>query len=228
MRKEKITKHLPECLIAMVLSVAAFAFLPGIVNAGLGKGSEGLMPALLGLLVCGVMAIVLTAALRNRENKSRGETYLGSFMRVLLLVPVYLAAALVASILSGVLAVVVYGVLAEVLSLDQIKGIIDLLATVLALLTIPVLVSLFWEQISSGETFGAAVKSGLRTCGKSYLKILICMLVCAGAGWLILTVFHYLPENIVTTVAKALIFGVIGTVALVTSENACKKGVYHR
>lgn len=228
MRKEKVTKHFLECMIAMVLSVAAFAFIPAIVDAGLGKGSEGLMSALLGLLVCGCIVIALTGLMRHRESKKRGESYLASLGRVLLLAPVYLAVSLAGSILSGVMAVLVYNALAKTLSLDQIKGIIDLLATVLTILTVPVLVSLFWEQIGSSETFGTAVKHGLRRVGKNYLNILISMLVCVGAGWLILTVFHYLPGNGVTTAAKILIFGAIGTAALVSSQNACRKGAYLR
>ena len=228
MRKEKIKRLLPECLIALVISVAAFAFVPGIVNAALGKEAETLIPALLGLLVCGVVVVALAAALRHRENRSRGENYGKSLLRVLCMILLYVAVSLVVSVLSGLVAVLVYNALCEVLTLDQIKGIIDLLVAALVILSIPVMISLFWEQINSRESFSAAVKACLRRCGKSYLTILVCMMLWAGAGWLILTAFHYLPEGGFATVAKILIFGAAGAVALLTSENACKKGVYHR
>lgn len=42
------------------------------------------------------------------------------------------------------------------------------LAATLVILSIPVMVSLFWEQINSRESFSAAVKACLRRCGKSY------------------------------------------------------------
>lgn len=228
MRKEKIKRLLPECLIAMVISVAAFAFVPGIVNAALGKGAEKLALSLLGLLACGVAVVVLAAALRYRENRSRGENYGKSLVRVLCMIPLYAAASLAVSVLSGLAAVLVYNALSEVLTLDQIKGIIDLLAAALVILSIPAMVSLFWEQINSRESFGAAVKACLRRCGKSYLTILVCMMLWAGAGWLLLTAFHYLPEGGIVTIAKILIFGAVGAAALVTSENACKKGVCRR
>lgn len=228
MRRDKIVKHGLKCLIAMLISTAAFAFLPGIVDAGLGKGNEGLMLSLMGMLVCGGSVIGLTAALRYRANDRHGEKYMYSLARVLLMVPVYLAVSFLVSILSGVVAVLVHGALVDILSLDQIKGIIDLLAMILTLLIVPVLVGMFWEQISSAGTFGAAVKSALRHSRESYPKILIGMVVCMGVGWLILTAFHYLPENRVTTVMKILIFGVIGTAALDASENACKRGVYQK
>lgn len=228
MRKGKIVKNWPKCMIAMLVSVVAFVFVPDIVDAGLGKGNEELMASLLGMLVCTGAVIGLTALIRYREHNRRGEKYTASLARTLLMVPVYLVMSLLVSILSGIIAVMVHGALDDALSLDQIKGIIDLLAISLTLLVVPVLIVMFWEQISSAEPFGAAVKAGLRYSLGSYLKILIGMLVCAGAGWLALTAFHYLPENGVVTVMKILIFGIIGTVALVASEKACKKGVYQK
>lgn len=221
MKMTEIVKRIPECLIAVVFSVAAFVFVPEIVDAGIGKESN-LLLGLLGILICGVIAVGLAALLRYRENKK----YPAALGRMMLLTVIYLSVSLVISLISGAIAVVVYGALSKLLSVDQIKGVIDLLVTALTVAVMPLLVSLFWMQVKSKKTFGSAMKCGLYISGKTYLKVLICLLLCLAAGWLILTVFHYLPVNAITTAAKVLVFSAVGLTALLVTEKQCTKGVY--
>jgi len=221
MKITEITKRIPECLIAVVFSLVAFVFVPEIVDAGIGKESN-LLLGLLGVLTCGVIAVGLAALLRYRENKK----YLSALGRMLLLAVIYLVVSLAISLISGAIAVVVYGTFSKLLSVDQIKGVIDLLVTVLTISVMPLLVSLFWTQVKSNKSFGAAMKHGIYRTGKVYLKVLICLLLCLAAGWLILTAFHYLPANVITTAVKVLVFGAVGLTALLVTEKQCTKGAF--
>jgi Zn-dependent protease with chaperone function len=219
MKKSEIMKWIPECLIAVVLSLAAIVFVPEIVNAGIGKESN-LLLGVLGMLACGVITVSLAAWLRYREHKA----CLASLGRMLLLTVLGLIVSLVIGLLSGILAVAAYGALSGLLSVDQIKGVIDLLVTAMTVAVMPLLVSLFWTQIKSKKRFGTAMKQGLCMNGKSYRKVLISLLLCLAAGWLILTAFHYLPTNGLVTAVKILVFGGVGAAALLVTEKQCTKG----
>lgn len=221
MKITEITKRIPECLIAVVFSLAAFVFVPEIVDGGIGKESN-LLLGVLGVLICSVIAVSLAALLRYREHKK----YPAALGRMLLLAVIYLSVSLVISLMSGAIAVVVYGALSKLLSVDQIKGVIDLLVTVLTIAVMPLLVSLFWIQVKSNKSFGKAMKHGLCLAGKAYLKVLICLLLCLAAGWLILTAFHYLPANAITTAVKVPVFGGVGATALLVTEKQCTKGAF--
>lgn len=215
-----ILKRAPEYLMTMAISFAAFVAVPGIVNAGMGKESN-LLLSILGLFACCAVAGGGTVFLRFRECRKLSP----SLGRVISLAIIYILAAPVISVISGMIAVVVYGVFFKVLGVGQIKGIIDFLVTGMILALMPVCGNLYWYQIKSKEPFFTTMKKALRIKGNTYLRVLICLLLLLAAGWLILTVFHYLPVNAITTAVKVLIFGSVGVVGLIAVEKQCEEGV---
>lgn len=211
--------------IAMLVSVIAFFCVPQITETGIGmENGSGL--AMVATAVLGIAIFVVTVMLRR--DMSSGERWVAAIGRVAVLAVAYLAAALVLSIVNGLLAVLLYAVLKSVLTLDQIKGIVDFAATVLTLLAVPLFVSLFWMQMGGKRSLAEDLQWLLGKGLDCWLTVLILMLIGMGIGWLILTVFHYVPGGLLADIAKTLLFGAVGGTMLVLTRNTCMKGVRSR
>lgn len=211
--------------IAMLVSVIAFFCVPQITEAGIGmENTSGL--SMVAVTVLG--AAVLVAAVMLRKDMSGGESWAAAIGRVAVLAAAYLVATLVLSVINGLLAVLLYAVLKSMLTLDQIKGIIDFAAMVLTLLAVPLFVSLFWMQMGGKRSLAEDLKWMLSKGLDCWLTVLIVMLVGMGIGWLILTLFHYVSGGLLADIAKTFLFGAVGGIMLVLTRNTCMKGVRSR
>lgn len=226
MKTKKLTKTTVLLFfVAVLVSVIAFFCVPQITEAGIGmESSSG--PAMVAAAVLGIA--VLAAAVMLRKDMSGGESWAAAIVRVAVLAAAYLLAMLALSVMNGLLAVLLYAVLKSVLTLDQIKGIIDFTAMVLTLLAVPLFVSLFWLQLGGRCSLAEDLKWMLSKGLDCWLTVLILMLIGMGIGWLILTVFHYVPGGLLADIAKTLLFGAVGGTMLVLTRNTCMKGVRSR
>lgn len=226
MKTKKLTKTTVLLFsIAMLVSVIAFFCVPQITEAGIGmENTSGL--SMVAATVLGVA--VLVAAVMLRKDMSGGESWAAAIGRVAVLAAAYLVATLALSVMNGLLAVLLYAVLKSMLTLDQIKGIIDFTAMVLTLLAVPLFVSLFWMQMDGKRSLAEDLKWMLSKGLDCWLTVLIVMLVGMGIGWLTLTLFHYVPGGLLADIAKTLLFGAVGGTMLVLTRNACMKGVRSR
>ena len=211
--------------IAMLVSVIAFFCVPQITEAGIGMENTSGLP-MVAVTVLG--AAVLVAAVMLRKDMSGGGSWAAAIGRVAVLAAAYLVATLALSVMNGLLAVLLYAVLKSMLTLDQIKGIIDFTAMVLTLLAVPLFVSLFWMQMGGKRSLAEDLKWLLGKGLDCWLTVLILMLIGMGIGWLILTVFHYVPGGLLADIAKTLLFGAVGGTMLVLTRNTCMKGVRSR
>lgn len=211
--------------LSMLVSVIAFFCVPQITEAGIGMEAANGLP----MAVAAVLGVaVLSAVVMLRKDMNSGESWLAAVSRVVVLAAAYLAATLVLSIVNGLLAVLLYAMLKAVLTLDQIKGIIDFTATVLTLLAVPLFVSLFWMQMGGKRSLAEDLKWLLGKGLDCWLTVLILMLIGMGIGWLILTVFHYVTGGLLADIAKTLLFGAVGGTMLELTRSACMKGVRSR
>lgn len=226
MKTKKLTKTTVLLFsIAMLVSVIAFFCVSQITEAGIGmENTSGL--ATVAAAVLG--AAVLVAAVMLRKDMSGGESWAAAIGRVAVLAAAYLVATLALSVINGLLAVLLYALLKSMLTLDQIKGIIDFTAMVLTLLAVPLFVSLFWMQMGGKRSLAEDLKWMLSKGLDCWLTIMILMLIGMGIGWLILTLFHYVPGGLLADIAKTLLFGAVGGTMLVLTRNACMKGVRSR
>lgn len=226
MKTKKLTKTTVLLFsIAMLVSVIAFFCIPQITETGIGmENTSGL--AMVAMTV--LSAAVFVAAVMLRKDMSGGESWAAAIGRVTVLAAAYLVATLALSVINGLLAVLLYAVLKSMLTLDQIKGIIDFTAMVLTLLAVPLFVSLFWMQMGGKRSLAEDLKWMLSKGLDCWLTVLILMLIGMGIGWLILTVFHYVPGGLLADIVRTLLFGAVGGTMLVLTRNTCMKGVNRR
>jgi hypothetical protein len=136
-----------------------------------------------------------------------------------------LAVSLVISLLYGLLAVLIHAVLKSTLSLEQIKGIINIATIVLTWLISPLYISaLFTYGLDSEKPWKAFVGS-LKIGGRRYIKFLVFVAAVFAMGWLTTLPFRYadmtLPLEIVRTATVTVIgmFSLLFDIALYADES---------
>jgi hypothetical protein len=214
-----VMRYVSIAALAAVISAVGVFLLPELyTEQTTPETQEGelILPAV--LLAAGIASCVLIAAVFCRI--ATGERYIVSLSRAAIIFLIFLCCVLILSVLLGLAAVLIYSLLKNTMTLDQIKGIIDYAAAAAVLFLAPIFLSAFWSGISSREKPWKSLKAGSRLSRKKYLKLLIMTLVVFIAGLLILQI----PDDTHAEWAAAvrmLLLTAAGTAALIISEHFC-------
>lgn len=212
-------------VLSAVLAFAAIFCVPDIVRIGMGETPVQKTFSVAGLIVSCVIAWVLVIVLYYKRCVShiRSSAFAKSLGRATATITVLLCIVLLISLICGITASLLYTVLNGILTLSQIKGVINLIATIVTLLGVPFMLSVFWSEAEqpSGRFINDLI-GGLRLKEKRYIKLLILLLVLFGIGLLITTAYHYLPNNLAVNISKVVFLTIIGTTGLSVSDKICK------
>ncbi len=174
-----------------------------------------------GLAAMCIIVFFVTAFLCFLLQRERSISYQKALGRVLCTLLILIGAAILLSLLFGLIAVLLYAVLKSVLTLEEIKGVINYVISALQILSAPFFISVFWQELTQNSSFFALFCKGFFVGGKRYFKLLLLMVLVFGIGMLLQTAFHYLPNHIGFDVLKALLFSGIGTLAMLASKRIC-------
>ena len=209
-----------SCAIAALLSSISVFLIPEIVDRAMGKSASVRLVTAAALPVTVLVLLCLAAFLRVQLKKGEKVNYGRALGRMFLTLLLFFLCALLLSLLSGLLAVLVYALCKEAYSLSQIKGIINVLSGALILVLLPFFTAVFWRAVCSGG-FGASLAEGLRTGGKKYLPLFVTGILAFGAGQLLNMAFYAAPQTLAVEALKALLLAAAGTAALAVSGRIC-------
>jgi len=175
-----------------------------------------------------IVALVLVLALlayffqTAKEFASKPtKMFLSVFGGLLLLVLLLCAAALVISALYGLLAVLINAILKGSLSFGQIKGVINLVTTLITLALAPFLLNIVFTYGSGERGVPQAIRQGIQIAKACYLKFLIVAVAGTALGWIIGLPFRYLSGALPFQMVKAILEALAGMLILV-----CALAVY--
>lgn len=208
-------------VIAVVMTAIGVFLLPQIFEISTKQNNSTVLLTTAGLVACLLTVICLAAFLRS---VSLNKGFLISLRRTVATLLVFLCCALLFSLLFGLVSVLIYEILKNILTLNQIKGIIDFVIAAVNILILPLFISAFWSEVKSDEKLISSLLSGIKLGGKKYTKLLLLTLCVFGIGLLILTAFHYAVANLLANILKAFLLGIVGAVALIISDNICDNG----
>lgn len=176
-----------------------------------------------------VVLLILTVFLRSLtvyDNAKARKNTLGvglSLLRIVLFAVFTIAIACVFSLISGLLAMVLYGLFKNVMTFNTIKGILDAIITIIFLIITPLLVSSFWEVMCRNGGFLNVLDISGKSGRKKYFKILLTLLVLSAVGFLLSTAFNYAADSILIKILKTIIFGTTGTIGMYVTYSICGK-----
>lgn len=222
--KVRSTKITIICLLSIIISLTGIFLFPPIYSAGTGQYEDILLPVLI-FIADIIIILCLIAFLRFFHQKQSGkkERYLISFGRVILLAALFVLFFIMASLICGLISVLTYSILKNILLFGQIKGIIDYIVSLITLLILPFVISIFWSEINSEDRFLKAFASGVHMKGRRYLKLLVLLLVIFGMGMVITVICNYWPDKLILNIIKALFIGVPGIIGLFVSDKICRQ-----
>ena len=217
-------KSVFNLVLSVIPAFAAIFCVPDIVRIGIGEPPAQKVFSVAGLIVSCVIAWLLTTFLYDKRCTSykKQTDFARSFSRVTATMAAILSGILVISLICGIIASILYAVLRNVLTLSQIKGVINLIATIATLFSVPFMLSVFWTEAKrpSGHFFNDLI-AGLRLTKKQYVKLLILLLVLFGIGLLITTIYHYVPNNLALNIFEVVLLTIVGTIGLSVSDKIC-------
>lgn len=201
-------------LLSMVISIVAVFCIPNIMNWSIGKENVNILASVGVLIACLVCFAILVWMSCARHKGS----LIKAVGRIAVIFAMVVSFIMIVSCLCGVIASLLYFLLKDLILLDQIKGVIDFITTVVSIVCIPLLCSMFWKTISEQKGIVKGLQDGITIKGKQYTSLLALLLIAFAMGVIITTIFHFVPSNILTGIVKVVLFTGVGTVALSGSE----------
>lgn len=206
-------------LLSCVASFGGVVVAPHVAVPG--KGMALWVVLGIGLLcAAALLAAVFLCVLQSPAQETGFARQLGGGLVVVALTG---AAALAVSLLYGLLAVLLQAALTASLGFAGVKQVISIVTGIITVLVLPVLLAGAYGYAYHGQGALAGIKAGLKGLRYSYWKLL-CILA---AGYLLGYGIHaaLAPGSIfygMATGIKVVLFGLLGTVALVLSAGVCR------
>lgn len=176
-----------------------------------------ILAVLIILLILGYVCFKLQKV--NHES-NQGKFYF--VKKILAIFSIFIGSAIIISLLFGLTAVIFYQLTNNTFSLEQIKGILNYIISVVIVLILPLGVSFFWEVMNSTNKIFVNLKNGTSIKGKKYFSLLTSILVLFSVGILITTIFNYFDNTIIFKIVKMVLFAMTGTVGLLITEKICE------
>lgn len=210
-------------ILSAIPAFAAIFCVSDIVRIGMGEPPSHEFFSVAGLITSVLVVWFLAAFLCFKRRTSKTTGFAKSLGRVTATLAVLLCGVLLISLICGIMASLLYAMLSNVLTLGQIKGVVNLIATIVTLFGVPFMLSVFWSETKKTSVrFFRNLIGGLRLTRKQYAKLLISLLVLFGIGLLITTAYHYLPDNLSVNISKAVLLTILGTIGLSASDKICE------
>lgn len=209
-------------MTAVMLSCLSVFCIPEVINHIVGNAAAPAFWAVYAMPAAGLIFLCLAAFLRTKFKQRENITYIKALGRMLVLLFFFGCCALVLSLLNGLAAVFLYTMLKESLTLSQIKGIINVLATGIHLVLLPFFISVFWSEVAGGG-FGASMAEGIQRGGRRYFRLFLVELAAFGSGFVLLTAYYDMPKTFGARLGQGVLLGAIGAAALAVSGQICLK-----
>ena len=119
------------------------------------------------------------------------------------------------SFLYGFLSVALMKAFENSLSLEQIKGLVNIFTQFLTLLILPVFVSVILHFSLEGSSVLSSIKAGIKRLRRNYFRILLTLLLITAAGFLITIPTNYIKADVVANWVKIGLFTLVGAVSIV-------------
>lgn len=216
-------------LISVAGSCIGVFLLQELALAGIRGQSLNIMLLSIGLAASIVAMLCLMAFFRFQIQKGYGnkhENYLISLGRITLNAVIIVSCFVVISLLFGLLSMLLYHMLRNTMTLNQIKGVLNWTISAISIVILPFFVSVFWSAMKSKDGFWKAFVSGIRCNGKKYLKLLITIFLLFALGLLISIGFYYVPNMILLQILKSVLLSALGTVGLFLTDRICESEIY--
>jgi len=159
-----------------------------------------------------LLSIFLLSLLFAKISKNPNIATYVKGLFVLLLAGI--VAIFVVSMVNGLIAVLLNALLKNTLTIDQIKGIINIVTGIISLLILPVFINVLLTFAFDEPKAVKSISKGLKSIKKRYIKILILLMILSAAGYLIGLPFNYITLSIIPQIIKSVLFTLVGAVGI--------------
>ena len=170
------------------------------------------------------LLLILSAKVKNILRNSTFSKPFEGLGRFLILILILLVAGLFVSIIYGLISTLIYSIAKETISIEQIKGIINIVTSILTFLILPIFFNIFLTFTMERGSIKETLITGLKSTKQIYFYLLIFFLTIFGIGYLVLIPFNYIENLTITAILKMVILPVIGTTSLLMSFTIYEKG----
>ena len=159
--------------------------------------------------IIGILALIvmLFKEIAKRDTKEL-------IVRLSFMVGLVILSILIVNVLTGFMAEVIYSLLKNSKSLEEIKSVIDHLVRVITVFVIPLFISLFWNTAYDNKSVIEAIEIDK----KCYIKLLCLLVVFIIVGIMI----GYLPQSTLGIIVQNIMLIVISILAIYLTEYICK------
>lgn len=208
--------YLSSIATSAMASLSAVFLLPQFLNAYMSPATKSIQPIYAVLASASVVVLFcLTAFLICTKRKGK-PSYGKALGRTALLLLIFAVGAIFIGLVTGLVAVLIHAMLKNILSFDQIKGVVDVASAFVTLAAAPLFVSVFWSETYNGGSVWKALTGGLKVGGKRYLKLLILLLILLGLGFF--AAFLVNNEGIAGKITAIVLMTTTGTAGIVCSD----------
>lgn len=141
----------------------------------------------------------------------REERLTGYFRRVGLFCAAGAVLYLLLSLLDGLIAVAVYRSQQQTMDFDGMKGVIDLVTSLLSVFFMPVILTQFFAFALGSGRFLPTIGSGFRLLKRTYLKFLFLSAIVFGLGWLLAQAGQWMDQPWQKDLWLIFMSGLLGT-----------------
>jgi len=175
------------------------------------------------VVVLHLFSLLLIRVRIKLENKDRSKIT-KIFIGLIIIFFIGLVAMFLISLIYGLLSVLIYQFTHKTLTVEQVKGIINVITGLLTLLILPVFINILLTFGLNKSHVKESIFTGIKTLKFNYLKFLLIIFSLFGVGYLAMIPLNYIPSTGVLLIVKALLLSLIGTIGIIIAFTAYKGG----
>lgn len=218
----------PGVLYAALASVLGvlFSLVVGRMLVAAAEGKRGfVLPVLVAVAFFAALVVFMAlflGAVRKGAGKGSANSFMEKIIGVAFLLVFLAVCAAFVSVLYGLLAVLLQGLLEGSVQADGLKNIVSIVSGVLTVLVLPVFVAMLFGYGDSDGGVLEGVRGGLKSLRRTYWKLFLVLAVGAVPGGLVALVFGPGGAFGLALVGRALVLSIVGTVCLWLCANVCR------
>jgi hypothetical protein len=211
---------IPALLSSLPVSLIGFWLFPRLFDAEInGIHSETIVDICLVLVFMTIVIVSLAYLFESIKTTTKvgrePRSFRASIQGLCVLSFLFALSATAISLVYGLLAVLIYNIANAKLSFDEIKGIINIVTSIITIMILPVFLHTFFVYGLGSVGVKASIGAALRTLRGSYLKGCVFLFLCFAAGCLLLLVFSFMPQSVFWETAKIILLGLLGAGILI-------------
>ena len=206
-------------LVSFTAVLSGVILFPFIFEARTGDGQQQKtwLPFLL-LFLAAVTVLVAFKVLSNKIKTvlrpSSGGDIWGDFGGFAVVMLILCAAAVVISVIYGLIAVLIYAVGKNSMETGMIMRIINAVTGILSLIILPVFLHIVITCLLETGGVKATFLQGFKGLKRNYFRLLMFLIIMFGIGWVLTIPFGHIANETIAIIFKITVLTVIGTAAL--------------